>query len=146
MAVPHINMYQSQVYMCSPQPHPELPSLLSLPCSSGLSQSTGFGCPASCIKPALVICFTNGNVHVSMLFSQIIPSLSSPTESKSLFFTCLLCCPAGRIVFTVFLNSTYAVNIQYLSFSFWLTSLCTIGSRFSHLIRTDSNAFNFVAK
>ena len=29
----------------------------------------------------------------------------------------------------------------YLSFSFWLTSLCIIGSRFIHLIRTDSNAF-----
>ena len=26
------------------------------------------------------------NIHVSMLFSQIIPSLPSPTESKSLFF------------------------------------------------------------
>ena len=30
-----------------------------------------------------------------------------------------------------------------LSFSFWLTSLCIIGSRFIHLIRTDSNAFLF---
>ena len=40
----------------------------------------------------------------------------------------------------------YAINIQYLSFSFWLTSLCTIGPRFTHLIRTDSNAFHFVAK
>ena len=28
-------------------------------------------------------------------------------------------------------------------FSFWLTSLCIIGSRFIHLIRTDSNAFLF---
>ena len=31
------------------------------------------------------------------------------------------------------------VNIWYLSF--WLTSLCIIGSRFIHLIRTDSNVF-----
>ena len=31
--------------------------------------------------------------------------------------------------------------IRYLSFSFWLTSLCIIGSRFIHLIRTDSNVF-----
>ena len=28
---------------------------------------------------SLVIYFTNGNIHVSMLFSQIIPPLSSPT-------------------------------------------------------------------
>jgi len=32
------------------------------------------------------------------------------------------------------------VYIQYLSFSFWFTSLCMIGSRFIHLIKTDSNA------
>ena len=38
------------------------------------------------------------------------------------------------------------VRIQYLSFSFWLTSLCIIGSRFIHLIRTDSNMFLFMAE
>ena len=36
------------------------------------------------------------------------------------------------------------VRIWYLSFSFWLTSLCIIGSRFIHLIRTDSNMFLFM--
>ena len=41
----------------------------------------------SCIKPGLAICFTYDNIHVSMLFSQIIPPLPSPTESKCLFFT-----------------------------------------------------------
>ena len=35
------------------------------------------------------------------------------------------------------------VNIQYLFFSFGLTSLCIVGSRFIHLITTDSNAFLF---
>ena len=44
-------------------------------CPSGLSQSTGFGNSASCMELALVICFTYGNVQVSMLFSQIIPPL-----------------------------------------------------------------------
>ena len=71
-------------------------------------ESTDFGCPASCIKLALVICFTYGNIHVSMLFSQIIPPLPSPRESKSLFFTFgLFCCPACGIFITVFPNSIY---------------------------------------
>ena len=64
--------------------HPELPSFLSPhPVSSRLSQSTSFRCPASYVQLAL----TYGNIYVSILFSQIIPSSPSPTESKSLFFT-----------------------------------------------------------
>ena len=43
--------------------------------------------PVSCIEPALGICFTYDNIHVSMLFSQIIPPSPSPTESKRLFYT-----------------------------------------------------------
>ena len=41
----------------------------------------------SCIQPGLVICFTLDNIHVSMLFSQNIPSSPSPTESKIPFCT-----------------------------------------------------------
>ena len=66
----------------------------SPPYPSGLSQSTGFGCSASCIELVLVIYFTYDNIHISMLFSQIIPPLPSPTDSqqtpKSLFFFDLL--------------------------------------------------------
>ena len=51
------------------------------------SQCTNPKHPVSCIKPGLVICFTYGNIHVSLLFSQIIPPLLSPTESKRLFYT-----------------------------------------------------------
>ena len=61
-----------------PEPSPPYPS--------GLSQSTGFGCPASCIKFALVIYFTYGSIHVSMVFSQIIPPSPFPTKFKSPFF------------------------------------------------------------
>ena len=36
--------------------------------------------------------------------------------------------------------------MQYLFFSFWLTSLCIIGSRSIQLISTDSNLFLFMAE
>ena len=42
--------------------------------------------PVSSIKPGLSIYFKYDKIHVSMLFSQIIPPLPSHTESKSLFF------------------------------------------------------------
>ena len=39
---------------------------------SGSSQCTSPEHLVSCIEPGLVICFTYDNIHVSMLFSQII--------------------------------------------------------------------------
>ena len=69
----------------SPIHKPHLP--LSPSHTSALSQSTGFKCPASCIKLALVIYFTYGNIHVSLLFFHIILPLPAPTESESLFLT-----------------------------------------------------------
>ena len=41
----------------------------------------------SSIQPRLVICFILDNIHVSNLFSQLIPPSPSPIESKSLFYT-----------------------------------------------------------
>ena len=74
---------------CTCVPHPECPSPPSPSHPSGSSQCTGPEHPVSCIEPGLVIYFTYGNTHVSMLFFQIIPPSSSPTESKSLFFKSL---------------------------------------------------------
>ena len=54
---------------------------------SGSSQCTNPEHPASWIEPGLAIYFTYVNIHVSMLFSQIILPSPSPTESNSLFFT-----------------------------------------------------------
>ena len=73
----HIDTHQPQVHMgpsiLNPLPPP------SPPHPSGLSQSTSSECPASGIELALVIYFTYGNVHVSVLFSRIIPPSPSPT-------------------------------------------------------------------
>ena len=60
------SMYQYELAIgstCVPSiVNPLLPP--SLPYPSRLSQSTSFGCPASCIKLALVVCFTYDSVYV----------------------------------------------------------------------------------
>ena len=70
-------------------PHPDPPSHLPLhPIPLGLPVHQAQAL-VSCIQPGLVICFTLDNIHVSMLFSWNIPPSPSPTESKSLFYTCV---------------------------------------------------------
>ena len=79
--LPYIHMNQPWVYMSSPSwPTLPVPSLMVIPVHQPWA-------PVSFIKPGLAICFTYDNIHVSMLFSQIISPLPSPTESKWLFYT-----------------------------------------------------------
>ena len=85
MALPYIDMNPPWVYICFPSYTPLPPPSPSHP--SGSSQCTSPEHPVSCIKPGLVIHFTYDNIHVSVLFSQIIPPSPSPTESKRLFYT-----------------------------------------------------------
>ena len=75
---------------------------------SGSSQCTSPEHPVSCIEPRLAIYFTYGNIHVSMLFSQIIPSSPLPQSPKDCsIHLCLFCCLAYRVIITIFLNSIY---------------------------------------
>ena len=128
--------------------HPEPPSRTTLPPPSplrpsGLSQSTSFHCFALCIKLALLIYFTYGKEHVSVLFYPIssYPHLLPHSSKVCSFYLCLFCCLAYTVIVTSFLNSYICINILYWCFSFWLTSLCIIASRFVHLIKTDSDVF-----
>ena len=89
--------------------------------------------------------FTYANLHVSMPFSHIIPSLLSPTESKRLFNTSvslMLSCIQG----CRYPLSKFHIYALVYCFSFWPTLLCIIGSSFIHLIRTDSNVFFLMAE
>ena len=79
----HISTWIHHKYTCVP--HPE-PSSLLPPHNhpSGSSQCTRPKHPVSCIEPGLATRFIYDIIHVSMPFSQIIPTSLSPTESKRL--------------------------------------------------------------
>ena len=143
--LPYIDMNQPWVYMCSPSWTPLPPPSPSH--TSGSSQCTSPEHPASCIEPELVIYFTYDNIHVSVLFSQIIPPSPSPTESKSLFFmsVSLAVSHIGSLLPSFYISYIW-INILYWCFSFWHTSLCIIGSSFIHFIRNDSIAFFLIAE
>ena len=61
-------------------------------------------------------------------------------EFKNLNFKAL-CLPT-----TNWHSPSTAARIKSWSLSFWLTSLCIMGSSFIHLIRTDSNEFFLMTK
>ena len=66
----------------------------SLPVLSlGSSQCTSPKHPVSCIKPGLVIRFICDVIHVSMPFSQIIPSSPSPRVQKTVLYICVSFAP-----------------------------------------------------
>ena len=135
-----------QVCMYSPSWTPLPPPSLYHP--SGSSQCTSPKHPVSCIEPGLAIHFIYDIIHVSVPFSHIIPPSSSPTESKRLFYTSvsLLLSHIQGYCYLLSKFHIYALVYRIGVFSFWLTSLCIIGSSFIHLIRTDSNVFFLMAE
>ena len=54
---------------------------------------------------------------------------------------CLFCCLAYKVIVTIFLNSIYMHEYTVLML-FFLSSLCIIGSSFTHVIKTDLNGFS----
>ena len=127
-----------QVYICPPILSPP-PTFLP----SGLSQSTGFGCPASCIKLALVIYFTLGKVHIQCYsLRPSHPHLLPLSPKVCSLYLCLLCCAESIIKGNIFLNSIYIyVLIHRLCLSLPDLLHSTKGSRFIHLKLTQTHSF-----
>ena len=99
----HTSAWTGHRYTC-------VPSLLnapptSLPTSSlQVVKSSGFGFPASYINLPLAFYFTYGNVHVSMLFSQIIHLLLLPLCPKVCFL---------KIIFAFFKNFVHVFRLIF---------------------------------
>ena len=92
----------------------------------------------------MAIYFTYGNVcsHVTFSIHPTLSSLPSLHVQKFVLYVCVSIAALHIILsVTSFLIAYICVSIWYLFFSFCLTSLCIIGFRFIHLIRTDSIAF-----
>ena len=86
------DIHQHESATSIPMSPPSLPISLPIPPLWVVTEHS-FGFPASYSKLPLAIYFISGNVYVSMLSFQTIPSSPSPSVSKSLFLClCLLCC------------------------------------------------------
>ena len=121
--------------VCHPEaPSHHLPHLIPLghpsaPALSTLSHATNLNWWF--ISPIIIYMF---QCH-SPILSYPHPLPQCPKDCS--IHLSLFCCLAYRVIVTIFLNSIYICVILYWWFSFWLTSLCIIGSSFIHLIRSD---------
>ena len=134
---------------CTCVPHPKLPSHLP-------PHPIPLGCPYARVLSALVYAsdfywssISHKVIYIFQCYSlkSSHPRLLPQSPKVCTLYLCLFCCLAYRVIVTIFLNSIYiCVNIPYWCFSFWLTSLCIIGSSFIYFIRIDSNAFFLTAE
>ena len=133
---------------CTHVPHPE-------PTSHLPSHTIPLGHPSapapSILYPALNLDWQLVSYMTLYMFQCHSPKSSHPlplpqSPKDCSIHLCLFCCLAYRVTVTIFLNSIYMCYYTVLVFSFWLTSICIIDSRFIHLIRTDSNVFFLMAE
>ena len=91
-----------------------------------------------------LIYYTYDNVHVSIYSLKHPTNFLPDCDQKSVLYVCVSFAALQVGSWVLFFQIPYiCTNIWYLSFSFWLTSLCLIGIRFNQLIRIDSNTILF---
>ena len=135
LVLPNIKMNPPQVYMCSPSW-----TLLPPP-----PHSIPLGRPSA--RSSIVHRTWTGNSFHTWYFTcfnAILPnlptlSLSHRVNKTVLYISVSLAISYSGLLLPSFKVPYICVSILYWCFSFWLTSLCIIGSSFIHLIRTDSN-------
>ena len=138
-------MDQPWIYMCSPSrsplPHPSRshPSGSSqYTRSEHLSHASILGwCSVSPLIVYLFQCYSLRTSHPSLLPES--KSLSCTSVSLFSVLHIGLSLPSFYVAYT-------CVSILYCCLTFWLTSLCIMGSSFIHLIRTKSNEFFLMAE
>ena len=121
---------------------PPIPS-----CPSRLSQSTWLR--SQCHR-ANSHWLSTLHMVVFMLQStlSICPTLSFPhCVHKSILYVCISTAAPQIHSSVPFFQIPYiCTNIEYLLFSFWLTSLCITSFKFIHLTRTHSSLFLFMTE
>ena len=142
--MPYIDMNQPWIYMCSPSRFPLLPPSPSHPSGSSqctspepLPHASNLGWLS--VSPLLIYlcqCYSLRTSHPCLLPQN--PKVCS--VRLSLFLFCILGYHYHLFKFHIY-ASVYCIGL-----SFWLTSLCIMGSSFIHLIRTDSKEFFLMAE
>ena len=139
---PYINMNLPWVYTCSPSwtPTPSHLPPRTIPLVRPNASAPSILYPASNLDWQFI------SYMILYMFQCHSPKSSPtpPTESKRLFYTSVSFLLSRIQGYCYHLSKFHiCISILYWCFSFWLTSLCIIGSSFIHLIRTDSNVFFF---
>ena len=132
---------QLYIYIYVPLPLMVLPST-PLSCHPSRSpESTKLS--SLYIRFLLAVYFTHGSVYMSIPIFQFIPPSCPHMCSLCLH---LYSCSANRFICTIFQIPHIWVNIKYLFFSFWLTSLCMTDPRSIHVSTKDPVSSLFMAE
>ena len=115
---------------CTCVPHPEPPSHLP-PHPIPLGHPSALA--PSILHPASNLDWWFVSYMILYMFKCHSPKSSHPlplpqSPKDCSIHLCLFCCLAYRVIFIIFLNPYICISILYWCFSFWLTSLCIIGS------------------
>ena len=87
---------------------------------------------------SLIIYFICSSMYVSIPISQLIPPPTSTFGNHKLVF--YICDAISALQIT---SSVHLLRFHTYTLIYRLFVLCTIGSRFIHLVKTDSNAYCF---